>query len=187
MVWDWGCSHSMEIRLAHNGDELGPLCASDCFPDKGVHYAHNTFVYGDAAANCGGGYTAHLGGMVPVAGGFFAGFTSAQDRPARDAAVVHIANDNSVGAISWLTDGGGVDDLHIAGYGGGLLAAWDAAGSATLQRLDAAGAALRAPESVSGVNLAAAGDMFAYANGDVGWAQRDGATVSLARVGQCAD
>jgi hypothetical protein len=161
------------------------LCASDCYPGKGVHFRHNTFVYGDAAANCLGGYTAHLAGSVPVTGGFWVGFSSAQGRPSRDAAVVRVSDAAAVGNIVWLTEGGAVSSFRIAAYGSGLIAAYTRAGSDWLVSLDANGVPTGDPDVVTGAGLATASDLFTHEGGDVGWAAVQAGNVSVARLGQC--
>lgn len=184
-VWGWGCSHSMEVRITHNGMGLGPVCASDCFPAKGVHFNHRTLLYPDPLSNCGGRYEAHLGGVVPMGNGFWVGFSSPEGRPSRDAAIIHVGNDRTVGSPIWLTDGAGADDLHIGRMGAGLILAWIDSGANRMVRADAAGAMIGTPEAVPEAALAAAGDFFLFTGGDVGWATRVGGEVALARLRDC--
>lgn len=183
--WSWGCSHSMEIRIGHNGSRLGPVCVSDCYPGKGVYFDHTTFIYSDTAGNCSGGYGDHLGGVVSVDGAFWVAFSSSDDRAAHDAAIVRVTDAEQVGTITWLTNGGAISDLHIGPYGDGLLAGWAQDGTATFQLVDAAGAPLGSPETISDAGIGSASDFFAYSNGDIGWATRDGGGVSVARLRAC--
>lgn len=171
-VWGWGCSHSMDVRLAVSGaNGLGPLCVSDCYPGKGVYFDHNTFVYDDPSGNCAGIVDTQLGGVAAVNGGFLAAFRTPAARTATDAAIVRIAADHSVGAITWLTNGnGGASSVDVAAYGDGALVAWSAGGQGFVQRVDATGALTGAPESVDPALLSNATDFFTYANGDAGWA-----------------
>jgi len=186
MIWGWGCSHSMEVRLAHNGTALGPVCVSDCYPvPGGVHFAHNTFIYSDDAGNCSGGYGDHLGGVVPVAGAFWLGFSSSDDRPAHHGAVVRVTDGAQVGDITWLTDGGSIAGLHIGAYGSGLVAGWQQDGTDRFRLVDASGGLLGEEQTLSGTAIAAASDMFEYANGDVGWATRTGSGGALVRLRVC--
>ncbi len=187
MEWSWGCSHSLDVRLSHNGSALGPVCASDCYPNKGVHFHHTAFIYGDDAADCQGSNTAQLAGSVPVAGGFWAGFSSAQGRPSRDAAVVHVTDAAQVGSIVWLTDGGNVSSFHIAGYAGGLVAGYSQAGGDVLVRLDATGNPVGAVEPAPNAGLAGASDFFVHDAGDVGWATSSGSALSVVRLSTCTD
>ncbi len=185
-MWGWGCSHSMEIRLAHNGTALGPVCVSDCYPvPGGVHFSHTTFIYSDNAGNCSGGYGDHLGGVVPVSGAFWVAFSSSDDRPAHDAAIVRVTDAREVGAITWLTDGGNISDLHIGAYGDRILAGWRQSGQSMFQLADAAGTPLGSPETLASAGIDNSSDLFAFANGDVGWVTRAGGAVSLARLRLC--
>ncbi len=186
MIWDWGCSHSMEIRLTHNGTALGPVCISDCYPvPGGVHFAHDTFIYSDDAGNCGGGYGDHLGGVVPASGAFWIGFSSSDDRPAHHGAVVRVTDDRQVGAITWLNQGSGIDGLHIGPYGSGLIAGWAEDGADRFRLVDASGELLGEEAVLEGTAIAAASDLFEYENGDVGWVTRGASGVSLVRVRAC--
>ncbi len=184
-VWGWGCSHSMEVRISHDGANLGPLCASDCFPDKGVFFNHRTMLYTDMRANCAGGYTAHLGGIAPLSSGFIAAFTAGDGRDSEDVAVVRI-DGGSPGSPIWLTDGD-VDEVapNIAPFDGGVIVGWVASGLGYLQRVGADGTPVGTAEPIAAGNLGEASDFFSYPNGDVGWiiGGRDG--LSVARLRDC--
>jgi hypothetical protein len=197
--WQWGCSHSMEVRLAYNGAITGPLCASDCYPSKGVFFNHNTFLYGDeTGSDCSGGYATHLGGLVPMPDGFWAAYTAIDDRPSSDVAIIFVSNTTTgsswrvlheVGTPVWMTDDA-IDQAgpHIARLGDNLVVGWSQSGDSQLQlaALDT-GQPLGPAESVPEANLAGAGDFFVYANSDVGWplVSPSGATISLARLRDC--
>lgn len=183
-VWGWGCSHSMEVRIAHNGSALGPVCESDCYPTPGgVHFNHRTFVYGDSAADCRGGYGNHLGGIVSTPDGFVFAFSASDDRAGHDAALVPVTG-SAPGEVVWITDGETVSALHLGAYGDGFVAAWNAGGAAHFLRLSSdltpQGDPIELPASLSG-----ASDFFSYANGDLGWAERGSAGLSLARLQLC--
>jgi hypothetical protein len=185
-IWDWGCSHSMEVRLAHDGTALGPVCVSDCYPEPGgVHFDHTTFLYSDQAGNCSGGYGDHLGGVVPATAAFWVGFSSSDDRPAHDGAVVRVTDSHQVGAITWLTEGGGIDGLHIGPYGDRLLAGWRQGGADRFRLVDGGGALVGAEETLSGTDIAAASDLFAFADGDAGWVTRGPGGAALIRLRRC--
>lgn len=188
LVWDWGCSHSMEVRLAHNGTALGPLCASDCFPEPGgVHFSHRTFVYKDSGGNCSGGWSAHLGGVVPTAGAFWLGFSSSDDRPAHDAALVRITDSKQLGEIVWLTEGANISEYHIGPFGEGTLAAWHQGGESMFQAVDSEGVAEGTPEVLAAVGLTGATDFFEFSNGDAGWVMRVDGSVQVARLKPCVE
>ncbi|MFH1845260.1 MAG: hypothetical protein ABIF77_18910, partial [bacterium] len=68
--WTWGCSHSLDVRLAYSGTTPGPVCLSDCYPGKGIYFDHDTRVFEDPSGNCAGSSDTVLGGLVAVADGF---------------------------------------------------------------------------------------------------------------------
>jgi hypothetical protein len=194
--WAWGCSHSMEVRIAYNGAVTGPVCASDCYPSKGVFFSHNTLLYTDeTGSDCGGGYATHLGGLAPTADGFWTAFTAIDNRSSSDVAIIFVSNTTSGGwqpqylvdAPVWLTDDA-VDQAgpHIARLGDKLVVGWSQGSESqlVLAALDT-GQPLGSPESVPAANLATAGDFFLYANNDVGWPLASGSTIALARLRDC--
>ncbi|MFO0711810.1 MAG: hypothetical protein U0353_18300 [Sandaracinus sp.] len=186
--WDWGCSHSMEVRIEHNDARLGPVCASDCYPAKGVHFDHRTAqLYTDeASSNCMGGYGTSLGGVVPVSDGFWVTFTATDMRASHDVALVHVGNDGAVGTLTWLTTDGVRDSaVHAARYGSGFVVAWSAEGTDRLARFDASGAMVEGPIDVAGAGLGAASDFFVLEGGDVGWLTAPSGTLALARLRAC--
>lgn len=186
--WDWGCSHSMEVRLEDNGSTLGPVCASDCYPSKGVHFDHRgARLYTDeAGSNCAGGYGTSLGGVVPVADGFWVTFTATDMRASHDVALVHVGNDRSAGAPIWLTTDAVRDtDVHAARHGAGFVVAWSADGTDRIARFDAAGAMVEGPLDLPGADLGSASDFFVLEGGDVGWVTAPGGTLALARLRLC--
>ncbi len=76
--WNWGVSHSIDMRLAVADKKFMPLALSDAYPGTGIYFNHNqkrvTYVWGDRAGNTGG----RIGGMVPVGDKMFVAFTSKQ-------------------------------------------------------------------------------------------------------------
>jgi hypothetical protein len=185
-VWGWGCSHSMEVRISHDGTTLGPLCASDCFPDKGVFFNHRTMLYTDSRANCSGGYTAHLGGIAPMASGFVAAFTAGDGRSSEDVATVRIDGSGAPGEATFLTDTPADEGApNIAPFDGGVIVGWVAAGTSYLQQVSADGTPMGTPEPVGAAALGDAGDFFPYPNGDVGWIIGSGGGLSVARLRDC--
>lgn len=193
-VWGWGCSHSMEVGLAQRPGQLGAICASDCYPQKGVLFNHRTFLYGDSVANCAGKYGTHLGGLVALQDGFWAAFTAGEKRESADVALARIGADGKPGAPVWLSSDKVEDSApRLARYGAELLVGYRAAGQTgsgagkdLFTRADlASGTAAGAGEALPGSDLGAASDFLSFANGDVGWAQRSAAGISVARVRAC--
>ncbi len=172
--WGWGCSHSMEVRISHNGSRTGPVCLSDCYPSKGVHFSHNQErLWTDPTANCGGGYSTQLGASVPTSDGFLVLFAANDMRASQDIGMGKINNAGDlVGNVLWYT-GDNVADArpNAAAYGTEVLVGWTSAGTDTYLRANAStGVAIGSPATVAGGALSTASDFFAFPNGDTGWA-----------------
>lgn len=186
--WDWGCSHSMEVRLAQRPGQLGALCSSDCYPKKGVLFNNKTLLYGDSASNCAGGYGTHLGGLVPLADGFWAAFTAKDQRAAADLALARIDVKGAAAPPLWLSEVSGDETQpRLIQYGDELLAAYRTADKRDLfqrARLDS-GAAVGAAEALPGSDLTTASDLVRYPGGDVGWVQSSKTGLTLARLRTC--
>ena len=184
--WDWGCSHSLDVRITHNGHRFGPVCLSDCYPGKGIYFNHNTLVRNEPSGNCAGGSSASLGGLAPVADGFWLSFASDEGRASHDIALVHIDNGGGVSTPVWLTSTDSVHEAnaHLARYGAGMLAAYSAGGQATFVVLDSSGAVTDGPVTL-GVQLPGGSDMTTFPNGDVGWAVASAGGLSIIRVARC--
>lgn len=187
-LWDWGCSHSMEVRIEHNGTRLAPVCASDCYPSKGIHFDHRGGrIYPDEGlSNCAGGYGTSLGGVVPMPDGFWVTFTATDMRESHDVAMVRVGNDGSIGAPTWLTNDGARDaNVHAARYGAGFVVAWDSGDGTRFARFDAAGTMVEGPALVAGIDLGSASDFVVLANGDVGWASAPSGELTFTRLRTC--
>ena len=185
-AWGWGCSHSMEVRIEHNGTTLAPVCASDCYPEKGIHVNHRSaMLYPDeGGSNCAGRYGTTLGGVVPMSDGFWVTFTATDARMSHDVAMVHVGNDYSAGSPIWLTTDG-YDDANVqaARYGTGFVVAWTGTGGTDrIAHLNATGTIVEGPVDVAAASLGGASDFFVFSNGDVGWVTGSG---QLARLRSC--
>lgn len=188
-VWGWGCSHSMDLRISHNGNGLGPVCSSDCYPSKGVHFYHRggELWPDNTGSNCAGGFGTTIGASVPFPGGFWIAFTARDQRSSADVAITRI-DGNSIGDPVWLTaDATDDTSLNAVGFDGDLLVAWEgAAGNQFVVADQATGAVVNGPVSVAAAQLGGSSDFFEFANGDVGWAQPAGdGSVALARLRNC--
>jgi hypothetical protein len=187
-VWGWGCSHSMEVRISHNGDRLGPVCSSDCYPSKGVHFNHRggQLWPDESGSNCAGGYGTSLGASVPVPGGFWVAFTATDERDSHDVAIVKI-DDTTPGDPIWLTEDATRDAaLNAVSFEEDLLVAWDAGGTNQFVITDGStGEVVNGPVSIADADLGSSSDFFQFSNGDVGWVQNAGGSVGLARLRAC--
>lgn len=187
--WGWGCSHSMEVRISHNGQRLGPLCASDCYPSKGVHFNHRggELWSDEQGSNCSGAYGTSLGASVPTSDGFWLAFTAVDERESQDVGIARTTG-RSLGETLWLTADDVRDSaLNAEMYGDKLLVAWNAGSNSQFALVnDPDGTVSSGPESISATNLAQSSDFFLYTNGDIGWAQRDDSGgIELARLRYC--
>lgn len=189
--WDWGCSHSLDLRLAHNGERFGPVCLSDAFPTKGFHFNHRTVeIRSEPSGNGAGRSDARLGGLAAVPGGFWMTFTSPEGRPGgqSDVGLVPIGSDGEVGPVRWLTDTRDVQESspHLAVYGDGLLAGWAYGEDFVIARLDAEGRMVEGPVRIE-ARIAERDDFVALPNGDVAWASAWGAmdALQVVRVAWC--
>lgn len=172
--WGWGCSHSMDQRLTAGPSGLVPICISDCYPGKGVYFNHNAaMITDDPAANCAGGYTTTLGGLVATASGFFLVY-------ADDSQVAHLGAFDASGAPSSDRTLSVEGSSRLAAYDGGLLLG---SGATTLQRLDANGADVGAPATIAAPlpDL----DFEGRSDGEVAWASAGGTSLSVVRVRVC--
>lgn len=172
--WGWGCSHSMDERLAVGPAGLVPICISDCYPEKGIWFRHNAAkITDDANANCAGGYSTALGGLVVVTDGFFLVYEDANGGG-------HLGRfDMSGKSISdrSLSEPG---SSRLARYEDGLLLG---SGATTIQKLDAMGAATSEMTNVA-VPLPDQ-DFESRPNGEVAWASIQGTKLTVVRVRTC--
>lgn len=184
--WDWGCSHSMDMRIVHNGRTLGPVCVSDCYPERALLFNHYDNLFSDPTGDCGGGTSTALGDVVPWSDGFWVAFLTSYSRSSDDVGLVHVSDGGAGGPVAWLTTDSVEDgDVHLAPFGDGLLAGWVASGRTTMQRLDGSGAPAAEPEQVSSASLQGASDFLLYPNGDVGWVSPAGGGLKMARLRAC--
>lgn len=183
-VWDWGCSHSGDQRLHHNGSSLGAMCQSDCYPQKAIMFNHRqTLISDEPSGNCVGGYGGELGGLTSDAdAGFMLTYASREGRDDWDVALVHLGNTGQVLSRAWLTADAGDDrQPHLARFDGQLLAGWTTGQSSKLKRLPA-GPIETIPHALGDDGS----DWQSLKNGDVAWVQRTGnGTLEVIRVRAC--
>ena len=185
--WDWGCSHSLDERLAHNGNTFAPICTSDTYPGAGIWFSNRVEISPEPSIDNMGNGT-KLGGLVPAADGFWLSFTSPANRDSYDVVLIHVGNDGSPSGRVYLTDTPSVDEeySHLAAYGENLLAAWSTGTELTLAVVDTAGSVLEGPV-VIGAQAGGFDDFAAYPSGDVGWAYAWGdlSNLQVMRVARC--
>lgn len=153
--WDWGCSHSFELRLASGPMGQAAVCVSDAYPSPGIVLNNRTVLVPEPAWNPGGGVrrviVPLLGGVVPDGNGFFLSFASADGRAARDVAILRFEG-TTAATRRWFTTGAANNlafQPDLMRLGTGMLAYWEwlagSEASAHLQELDATGAPVGAP------------------------------------------
>jgi hypothetical protein len=189
--WDWGCSHSDDVRIAYNGSGpqggFGPVCSSDGFPVSGISFNNRDSLFEDPTSNESERLATRLGGLVPLPDGFLLSFTSPVGRASADVALLKVANNGDAGSPVWLTETPQAESTaKLAAYGDLFLVAWSAAGTTQIATVTAEGAFVDMPTAID-ADLVAGGDFVNYANGDVGWAfasdTRD--ALMLVRVSAC--
>jgi hypothetical protein len=184
--WDWGCSHSLDVRLAQNGTAFAPVCLSDCYQTKGILLSDSTVLSNEPSGNCAGDSTASLGGLVAGGGGFWLSYTSKEGRTSSDVGLVQITSAGAVGTKLFLTQN--ADDesaAHLGAFGDEMLAGWSTAGGMTmLERVDGNGNGIGSAEMVA-PPLRQGDDFFTYTSGDVGWAYASGSQLKIVRVRRC--
>ena len=172
--WGWGCSHSMDQRLAVGPAGLVPICISDCYPDKGIWFNHNgAKITDDPGANCAGGFTTALGGLVAVTDGFFLVYMDA-------------SGGNHLGRFG--VSGTSMSDRILAEPGTSRLAKYEdglliGSGSTTVEKLDAAGQPTG--EKVTVAASLPDQDFESRPDGEVAWASISGSSLTVVRVRSC--
>lgn len=187
--WGWGCSHSLEVLMAFNATRDGPVCLSDCYPTKGIHFSHRSAqISSEPSGNCGGGSAAQLGGLVPAADGFYLTFTSPEGRARSDVVLVHVSTSSgvSVGSPIYLTDTNGVEEgsAKLARYGDNLLVAWTGGGGTLFGVVTPDGTFIEGPVDI-GQTYDGNNDFINFSNGDVGWVRGAGSQLEIVRLGLC--
>lgn len=186
--WNWGCSHSLDVRLAHDGQNLIPVCLSDCYPQKAILYNHYGTLRAEPTGDCGGYSQARLGGLVAApGGGFFLSFVSPEGRTTRDVGVLKADALGSPQWTKWLTNTAADEQApHLARYGTRMLATWRDAAATQVAVVDLEGELLEGPVPVP-VELAARDDLSTFPDGDVAWAHAwdDMTRLKVVRVRAC--
>lgn len=175
--WDWGCSHGMDQRLAFGPTGLVPICISDCYPEKGIWFRHNgAKITDDPGANCAGGFTTALGGLTAVQDGFFLVYQDAQN----GAHLGHFDGQGKALSDRSLVEAG---TSRLARYEDGLLLGSAGAAGATIEKLDAAGAATGEKTEVAAALPDQ--DFESRSDGEVAWATVSGTMLTVVRVRTC--
>ncbi len=182
--WNWGCSHSVDVRLVVQGGNFVPVCLSDCYPVKGIQQyggsgRNTTLLVDDPDGNCAGSASAHLGSVASMANGVWVSFTSANMRASQDMGVVFLSSSTQAGTPIFLTSDAEHDSApHVVAYGSNMLAVWQTSAGARMAILDATGAVVSAAQPVN-ARFRAVEDFQVDAQGNVVWATVGQAAQSL--------
>ncbi|HZO14931.1 MAG TPA: hypothetical protein VFB62_16765 [Polyangiaceae bacterium] len=176
--WDWGCSHSIDQRIAASAGQLAPICIADCYPGKGIYFNHDQAqIIDDPSANCAGGVSTTLGGLISSSDGSWLSY--AKDGNYR------LAKLDGNGQTTVDLELPSAMRHRLATYEGDLLLAYEDGSGVVLERRDPAGAAIGAAETISGIGLPPEHDLASLENGDVAWAFAQGTTLSIVRLRSC--
>ena len=173
--WEWGCSHSMDVRLFFNGALDMPFCISDCYPGKGV-YVKNQYLISAADGNCAGITNARFGEAVTAAGYGVLIYLSIEGRTHWDVIFDSFETSspfsvNAEKALTATADQNEINPKIVPFDSGEILVSWEVSGgdSRTFRFFDADGNALADAESLN-VHAGPVNDMKVFPNGDIGWA-----------------
>jgi hypothetical protein len=193
--WDWGCSHSWSVRLAHNGTQWAASCHGDAYPNAMQLARLSGRTATPASLQWLGGSDPTqraLGGLVPVSGGHWVNYVE----PVNGAPVLKLAkvpeSGNAWPTASTIAAATGIDSgypfrPYMASYGTGkLLLGWKSAGRLMLAVADASsGAVLEGPVSTT-LPIDQFQEMTTTPAGDVVWAYSPGgSTLRVQRVAAC--
>lgn len=192
--WDWGCSHSWSVRLAHDGTQWGAACHGDAYPNamRVSRLASPTAAPDSLQWLSNSDPTQRaLGGLVPASEGFWLNYVEASG----SALALKLARVPRTGAAltqaRTITAAKGLDSAYpfrpyMAAYGNGrLLLGWKSGGSLTLAVADrSTGEIVDGPVTTT-LGIDNFQEMTSASNGDVLWAHARGNTLSVNRVASC--
>jgi hypothetical protein len=190
--WEWGCSHSLDLRLTVKTSSHAAACLSDCYFDKGMLFNDKRIIRPEPSGNCSGSSDAELGGLVAAVGdgeGYWFNYVSKETRRSHDVGLVHLSETGFKDEDLWLTDTAAVQETgaHLARHGANLFAAWTA-GTKTLGAVvDPTGKRLEGPTDL-GVTIGPRDDLMNLPNGDIAWAYAWGDlhNLRIVRVAFCS-
>lgn len=187
--WDWGCSHSLDERIAHNGTAWAPICTVDSYPGKGIYFNNRTQVSSEPSVTNVGG-VAKLGGLVPAADGFYLTFTSPEMKSSTEVVFTKISNTGMPSGRAYITDTPSTAEgySHLTKFGDQLLAGWDTGNNTAINLavIDTTGKVVE-PATVTTARAGGQDDFATFANGDAGWAGAwdDLNQLKVVRVARC--
>jgi hypothetical protein len=170
--WEWGCSHSMDVRILFVENTDMPICISDCYPGPGI-YLKNRYHLSSVYGNCAGRTDARFGQVVEFGDWMAMVYLSIDGRDNWDVLFNAFSTDfdYSVKTEKALTNTGDDEtNPKIIPYGSeSLLVSWERGGSRVFSHVDIDGNQL-GPEEVVNVKAGPIDDFKLYENLDIGWA-----------------
>ncbi|MEK6269622.1 MAG: hypothetical protein N2B57_02590 [Planctomycetales bacterium] len=177
--WNWGVSHSIDMRLVPSDDAFFPIALSDAYPGTGFYFNHNAKRISYTWGNFRGGTGGRIGGVVAVGDRLFMAFTSKEgDRKHWSVALADFAKEppHKQQVHQYLEDAeSDQTNVKIARYGKDrLLLSW--VDSATEQRKFAIytqQGQREGPAEILPATAAPRSDFKTLSGGSVAWAHVD--------------
>ncbi len=171
--WEWGCSHSMDVRILYADSEAMPLCISDCYPGKGL-YLKNNYLISAADGDCAGTTKARFGEMVVFTDYLALVYLSIDGRSNWDVIFNSFSKASPYGVrterVVANTTANEINPKIIPYGSGRLLVSWETEGSTrTFSLVDIDGNFKTQAEQIN-VKAGPVDDFRSFPNGDVGWA-----------------
>jgi len=188
--WDWGCSHSWSVRLAHDG-VWAAACHGDPYP-SGMRVAvlDPEGTRGQATLSEGVDPTQRaLGGLVARAGSFFLSHVTLDEDSERAAHLAVVSTEGTLTSdveieVADPIDGTYPFRVYMAAYGDDrFLFGYKSGGELKLAVIDEQGVVVEGPIAVA-APIDDFSEFVATPDGDVIWAHSDGG-VTLTRVDGC--
>ena len=187
--WLWGCSHSIDVRLAFAGGSLMPICLSDCYPGQGIYF-NNRRLVSTERGNCSGGSDARLGGYAALDERMVVAYLSRSGRGNWDVALSQFnrASPQTATPKKWVTQTTANEiKASLAPYGKSqLLLAWATDKDTTFGLLDRDLNPIGQTEALP-VKFGPLDDFKSFPNGDVVWgyAWTDLTRLKILRLAYC--
>ncbi len=188
--WDWGCSHSWSVRLAHDG-VWAAACHGDPYPPgMRVTVLDPEKTRGQVTFSEGVDPTQRaLGGLVPRAGSFFLSHVTLDGDGERVAHLATVSGEGTLTSdveidVSDAIDGAYPFRAYMSAYGDDhFLFGYESGGVLRLAVIDEQGGVVEGPVAVD-APIDGFSEFVATPDGDVVWAHSDGG-ITLTRVDGC--
>lgn len=190
--WQWGCSHSWSVRLAHNSSGWAALCHGDAFPNAmRMRLLGNTGVTSKTWEWLSGSEPTQraLGGVVADSDGYW--LTYLETSGSLRLRLAKVSNTGSVISDQIVPGATGIDASYpfrawLGRNGSQLVLGWKSGSKLMLQAADASSGALIGSPASSNASISNFDEFTTLANGDLLFAHASASgTVTLTRVKAC--